>query len=314
MRATGLGGGGAASGAVRRAAGRVVAAACLGNAGKYALLAQLLSAEQRLAANALVSSSGSASVIVGPALAGLLATAVGPAWVVGLDAVSFAVLAVQVGRLGGGTAEPVTPTRSLAGLRFLRGRPELLGILVLTWCFNFLYGPVEVALPLHVTDDLHAGTRLLGLYWTLFGAGAVLGGLTVGTLRKLPLWPVTLGIVAGWGLMLLPFGLRAPAPVTLTCFALGGLIYGPFTALSFTLFQNRTPAEQLTTVLAARSAAMLTSAPLGTAFGGPLTTAFGPRQVLGASGLATIALAVATLGLRRLRWPRSAVRRRSGIA
>ncbi|MEV7188084.1 MFS transporter [Kitasatospora sp. NPDC093102] len=274
-----------------------------GNAGKYSLLARMLPPEQRLAANALVSASASASVVVGPALAGFLATAVGPAWIVGLDALSFAVLAVQVGRLGDpgeapATGVPIDAGRSAAGLPLLRRRPELLGILALTWAFNFLYGPLEVALPLHVTEDLHAGAGLLGLYWTVFGIGAVLGALAAGALRRLPLWPVTLGIIAGWGLALLPFGLGVPASVSLVCFALGGVIYGPFTALSFTLFQDRTPAAWLTAVLAARSAALLTAAPVGTALGGPLTAALGPQRVLAASGFATIALALVATAAR----------------
>ena len=87
----------------------------------------------------------------------------------------------------------------------LRSHPELLGLLTLTWFFNLLYGPVEVALPLHVTDDLHAPGTLLGLYWTLFGIGAVLGGLRGRRTAALPLWPVTVAIVVGWGLSLLPF-------------------------------------------------------------------------------------------------------------
>ncbi|MHC3817185.1 MFS transporter [Streptomyces sp. DT9] len=274
-----------------------------GSAGKYSLLAQILPPDQRLAANALVSSSTSASVITGPALAGFLAMAVSPAWIIGLDAVSFAVLALQVGRLGGvarsiATSGPVGTGRSAAGLHLLRRQPELLGVLALTWFFNFLYGPVEVALPLHVTDDLHAGSSLLGLYWTLFGVGAVLGSLAAGALRELPLWPVTLAVVAGWGLTLVPFGLGAPASLSVACFALGGVIYGPFTALSFTLFQDRTPAAWLTTVLAARSATLLTAAPVGAALGGPLTAALGPRLVLAASGITTVVLAVVATGVR----------------
>lgn len=274
-----------------------------GGAGKYALLAEMVPTGQRLPANALVGSSASASVIVGPALAGLLATVMSPAWIIGLDAVSFVVLAAQVRRLGGAaeavtTPAPVDTGRSAAGLRLLSRQPELLGILALTWFFNFLYGPVEVALPLHVTEDLQADASLLGLYWTLFGIGAVLGGLAVGALRKLALWPVILGIVAGWGATLVPFGLDAPASVSMACFALGGAIYGPFTALSFTLFQDRTPAAWLTTVLAARGAALLTASPVGTAFGGPLTAAFGPGPVLASSGVTTIALAVVATGVR----------------
>jgi hypothetical protein len=119
----------------------------------------------------------------------------------------------------------------------------------------------------------------------------VLGSLAAGALRRLPLWPVTLGIVAGWGAMLVPFGFPLPVPISLGCFALGGVIYGPFTALSFTLFQNRTPATLLTTVLAIRSAALLTASPMGAALGGPLTGLLGPGRVLAGSGIATIVLA-----------------------
>ncbi|MFE7184421.1 MFS transporter [Streptomyces erythrochromogenes] len=290
-----------------------------GNAGRYSLVAQMLPAQQRLAANALLSSSVSASIVIGPALAGFLAMVVGPAWLIGLDALSFAVLAVLVGRVraAGTGAEGAPQTgadRPSAGLQLLRKQPELLGVLALTWFFNFLYGPAEVALPLHVTDDLHAGAGLLGLYWALFGAGAVLGGLAVGALRRFPLWPVTLGIVAGWGLALVPFGLGASAPVTLACFTLGGLIYGPFTALSYTLFQERTPAAWLTTVLAARSAALLTAGPVGTALGGPLIALMGPRAVLAASGIATVVLAAvgAALRIRSTRRPVSRPGRETG--
>jgi hypothetical protein len=44
---------------------------------------------------AILSTFTQAAVVVGPALAGGLAALVGPAWVIGADAVSFAVLAVS---------------------------------------------------------------------------------------------------------------------------------------------------------------------------------------------------------------------------
>ncbi|AUG76942.1 MFS transporter [Kitasatospora sp. MMS16-BH015] len=281
-----------------------------GSAGRYSLVAQVLPPEHRLAANALLGASSSAAIVLGPAAAGLLATLLSPAWLIGLDAASFAILALLAHRstttaAAPGPAGPPTPPRRGEGLRLLRRQPELLGILTLTWAFNFLYGPVEVALPLHITTELHAEASLLGAYWTAFGAGAVLGGLAAGLLRRLPLWTVTLGIVAGWGLTLLPFGFGAPAAATVTCFGMGGLVYGPFTALTFTLFQNRTPTAQLTTMLATRTGALLTAAPVGTALGGPLTAAFAPHTVIAASGAATLLLAAtgAELRLRTRRPP-----------
>jgi MFS family permease len=278
-----------------------------GSAGRYTLLAELMPDEQRLAANTLVSSLNFGATIAGPAIAGVLVTHVSAALVLGLDAVSYLFLAVVVVSIRlpeSGHVSPVDRAAARGGLALLRSHPALLGLLTLTWFFNLLYGPVEVALPLYVTDDLRAPGTLLGLYWMLFGIGAVLGGLALGALQQLPLWPVTITIVVGWGLSLLPFGLGVPTAVTVACFTLGGAIYGPFEALSVTLMQAKAAKEHLAAMLAARSAVLLTASPLGTALGGPLTTALGPRATLGGSGLATVALgAVACVLLlaRRMR-------------
>ncbi|WBB59026.1 MFS transporter [Streptomyces sp. WMMC500] len=272
-----------------------------GNAGKFTLVGELLPEQHRLAANALLGASMSTSIVAGPAVAGFLATAVSPAWIVGLDALTYLLLAVQTARLGPGAEEsPEAPRKPPAGrgLRLLARQRELLAILILTWLFFALYGPVEVALPLYVTGELDGDAGLLGLFWTAFGVGAVVGGLTVGALRRLPLWPVTLGIVAGWGAtLLLPYGLGAGTAGAMACFALGGAVYGPYPALSFTLFQNRTPEGWLTTVLAARGAVLLTSTPVGAALGGPLVAAVGPRAVLAGSGAATVGVAVVGAGV-----------------
>jgi MFS family permease len=264
-----------------------------GSAAKYTVLAELLPHEQRLPANTLVSSLNFAATIAGPAIAGVLVTYVSSALVLGLDALTYVFLAGLVARTRlpeSGHVSLVDQAAARGGLALVRSYPELLGLLTLTWFFNLLYGPVEVALPIHVSEDLHAPATLLGLYWTLFGIGAVLGGLAVGALRQLPLWPVTVAIVIGWGLALLPFAFDVPTAVTVAFFTLGGAIYGPFVALSVTLMQAKSPPQHLAAMLAARSAVLLTASPVGTALGGPLTTALGARATLGGSGLATVVL------------------------
>jgi len=146
-----------------------------GTAGKYTLLAELLPDEQRLAANTLVGSLNFAATIAGPAIAGVLVTYVSSALVLGLDALTYVFLAALIVRTQlpeSGHVSPVDQAATRGGLVLMRSHPELLGLLTLTWFFNFLYGPVEVALPLHVTNDLNAPGTLLGLYWMLFGVGA----------------------------------------------------------------------------------------------------------------------------------------------
>src|SRR5207237_3498518 len=108
--------------------------------------------------------------IAGPAIAVVLVTHVSSALVLGLDALTYVFLAVVVARLRlpeSGHVSLVDEAAARGGLARLRSHPELLGLLTLTWFFNLLYGPVEVALPLHVTYALHAPRTLLGLYWML---------------------------------------------------------------------------------------------------------------------------------------------------
>jgi predicted MFS family arabinose efflux permease len=92
------------------------------------------------------------------------------------------------------------------------------------------------------------------------------------------------------GLIPFPF---APVGVTVACFALGGLIYRPFIPITHSRFQSATTAANLPTVLAARSALVMVSTPLGTAIGGPVVGALGASETLAASGIATVALAIA---------------------
>jgi MFS family permease len=267
--------------------------AAWGNAGKYTLLAELGGESGRLAANSLASTQEFLAVIIGPSLAGLLLAPIGPGALIALDAASFAFLGGQAWRVPLATpdrpAEPIDREAAESGLRLLR-RPDLLRLIVLTWAFFFLYGPVEDALPVYVARDLHASASLLGAYWSAFGVGALAATLITGTLRNHDIRRTTLLIVAGWGACLVPFGF-APVGVTLVCFAVGGLVYGPFVPLSYALFQAATTPDRLASVLAARSAVVMTATPLGTALGGPIVGAVGASRTLALSGAATVALA-----------------------
>jgi predicted MFS family arabinose efflux permease len=262
-----------------------------GSAGEYTMLAELGGAEGRLAANSLASAQVWLATILGPAVAGLLLSSIAPGWLLAFDAVSFAFLGLQAWRTHSEapTDEPVDAPAAESGFRLLR-RHDLLGLIALTWLFYFLYGPVEDALPVYVAHDLHAHARLLGAYWTSFGVGALVSTLLVGMLRRRATRATVLLIVAGWGACLVPFAF-APTAVTLACFAIGGIVYGPFPALTYALFQSITTTANLPSVLAARSALVTISTPLGTAIGGPVVAGLGAKWTLSASGLATVALA-----------------------
>lgn len=284
-----------------------------GISGQYTLVAEHLPQASRTAANALLSGLSMAAFVIGPLAAGLAVAAAGPALPLAADAASFTILAIAAATAGGGRpatrpAQVGQPGRAAGFAVIARTRP-LAGLLVLTVAYYFLYGPVEVALPLYVTGPLHGSAGLLSLFWTVFGIGATAGSIAAGLARRLPLWPVLVAAVIGWGAALAPLGLAALPVPALACFATGGLLYAPYPALSATLFQRESPPELLSQVLAARGALTVLASPLGTALGGPLTTWLGAQHTLLVSTAATIAtgLAATTLLTRRRhqarRWP-----------
>jgi MFS family permease len=296
-----------------------------GNAGTYTLVAELLPDEDRVTGNALVSTFAQASFVIGPALAGGMTALVGPGWVIAADALSFTALAttcwltaLHESPIGAGSGGP--PISSLAettdssgpreegtagGWGIIVRQPRLVGLVAVTCVFFFLYGPVEVALPIHVAAELHGSPGLLGAFWTVFGVGAVVGGLGAGLLRDRPLWAVVVVIIVGWGAALLPVGLTDAVIPGLIGFAAGGVIYGPFTAICTTLFQRACSPNVLSRVLAARSALTTPSTAAGMVLGGPVVTAIGGRETLLASGVLTIVLGVVVaVAVRAARRPR----------
>lgn len=263
-----------------------------GSAGTYTLVAELLPDEDRVTGNAVLSTFGQAAIVVGPAMAGGLTALIGPGPVIGADAASFAVLAVAgwaVARRQHATvaAGPTWAWRTIVG------RPPLLGLIAVTCVFFFLYGPVEVALPVHVAHESHGSPGLLGLYWTVFGVGATIGAIGAPLLKHRPPRWVVVGIIVGWGVALVPLGATDAVAPGLAGFAVGGLIYGPFSAVCTALFQRGTPPRALSGVLAARAALTTPATALGTLLGGPVVTAIGGRPTLLLSALLTIALGAA---------------------
>ena len=273
--------------------------AAWGSAGRYTLIAELLPTRHHLPANAVMTTINEFATIVGPPLAGILIGLTNAAVVIAIDAASFAVLAVTYR-----FAVPNTrfeERSSTAGFPTIRRDRALLGLLTLSFAFFFLFGPFYAALPIHVTDELHASATMLGAYYTAFGIGAVIGGLVTGYLRRWPLWPTTVGIVAANGAALLPLGLGAPTVVTLASFTLAGTIWAPYMSTSMALFQRTTPADRLGQVLAANGSVLVVALPLGTVLGGALVTTIGARETLLASAVATVVLGACAAGLLALR-------------
>jgi MFS family permease len=277
----------------------------LGVAGAVSSVAELLPESQRVAGNSLITVAAFVATIAGPALAGLVIATLGPGPAIGLDAGSYLVLVGAVllsRRFQPPAARPAGPGPGMGrALRALARQPAVLGITVACVAFFGLYGPVEVALPVYVSQVLHAGPGVLGGYWALFGCGATAGALASAWVQRFGLWTVTVAVIAGWGACLVPFGVTASVAIGFAALAVGGLIYGPFVPLKQTIIQRNSPPGYLAALAAASGLFTVPASPIGTALGGPLVAAIGPAATLAASGLATVALAVTVAAVLLLR-------------
>ncbi|WP_406083570.1 MFS transporter [Streptomyces virginiae] len=288
-----------------------------GQAGVYTLIARVLPERDHLAGNAVLSGVGSIATVAGPPLATLLIAFGSPATVLAVDATTFLVLAVTflVAVPKDAVPEPEDDTASrAAGFAVIRRSPALSGLLALSFAFFFLFGPVYVALPLHVSDDLGASAGVLAGFYTAFGIGAVLGSVLTGHLSRWRLWPTTVGIVIGFGALMLPLGLGAPTAMSVVCFGVAGLLWPPYSSLSTTLLQRSAPSALLPQALAASSAVRVLSVPLGTALGGPLAGGLGAVGALRLSGAGIVVVGLVAASALTLRAARTCHEPAAGTA
>ncbi|MET9342182.1 MFS transporter [Nonomuraea sp. NPDC003804] len=268
-----------------------------GMGARTAVVAELVDEEEdRRAANSLLYSGGQLSLILGPAVAGLLATAIGPDAVLATNGLCFLVLAVSlVGfpRLGRPPAEEAEGLGSmLPGLRALFGNVRVATLIVMTFVVAVIATPVDVALPVYVADILGGSASTLGLFWTLYGVGGLVGAILGGALRRIPLWPATIAIAFGCGAAVLPLGLTAMFLPALIGFAISGFVFAPYPALSTTLLQQSIPAAAMVAAGTAWSSMILVAEPIGSALGGVMVQRLGPQPTILISAFAMMGVAL----------------------
>jgi MFS family permease len=177
------------------------------------------------AASALLSLSANASFIVGAALGGVLAAGPGPGTVYAADAASYA---LSFGLLcllrplpaPAGDGRPAGPHGVLAGLRYARGRPELIGSYVADLAaMTFAY---PVSLFPFVAADLHA-TWSVGLMFSANSAGAMAFSAVSGWTGRVRRYGLAIAVgAAAWGAAIVGFGLAPDVAVALACLVAAG--------------------------------------------------------------------------------------------
>jgi MFS family permease len=190
---------------------------------------RVVTRDQLTAAAALLSLSASASMIAGTTLGGLLATWPGPRAVYILDAATFVVSLGFLSRLGPLPA-PATADGDdvpsgglgglLSGLRYARGRPELIGsyladLAAMTFAYPNALFPFMAA-------ELHAPWAV-GLMFAAPSAGALAASATSGWTGRVHRHGRAIALAAAaWGLAITGFGLAPDIGAALALLVLAG--------------------------------------------------------------------------------------------
>jgi MFS family permease len=251
------------------------------------------------AANMLSSFSINLSLIVGPAVAGLLVASFGGPSVLLIDAATFAVMAlvaITLPILNRSKSPAQAPLSERLGLRQLWNMKVVRNTTLLSLVFFFSYGPLEAALPLYSDAILQTDARGYGLLWSALAVGALIGTLSSTMLSRRLRLGVALPLIALlWGASLLPMAFINELWLACALLLLGGLMWGPYTPMETTLLQRNIPKAQLGRVFGARSTLLAGGSPLGLAVGGILLAYVPSTSVIAFSALACILVGLSGL-------------------
>jgi MFS family permease len=248
------------------------------------LVPELVPAERRHEANALLGLVQSAARVAGPALAGVLAVVASPAAVLLVDAVSYlpsvgALLLLRTRAADRGETPSVYDDLR-AGWRIFRSLPWLWAVTlqftlfnVITWAPYLVLGPV-------VADRTYGGAGTWGTVLAIYGAGAIVGGLVALVWR--PRRPLVAATAVGllWAAPSAALAATAPLIVVGAAAFTGGLVSSIHGTLWTTTVQQRIPAEAMSRVNSLVVVGAFSVGPIGLALAGPVAEATSVATVL----------------------------------
>jgi MFS family permease len=242
-------------------------------------------------AMAFSSSGNQAAIIGGPALGGFLyAAGASVVYVVCTGLFVLGASLVWSARYDHKPAPrvPVTMDTLLAGVRFIRAKPVVLGAISLD-LFAVLLGGATALLPIFARDILHVGPEGLGLLRGAPAMGALLMSLVLArwTIRSRA-GAILFSCVAVFGLTTIAFGLSPWFWLSMGALFINGAVDMVSVVVRQTLVQLDTPDEMRGRVSAVNSIFIGASNQLGEFESGATAALFGPVGAVVVGGAGTL--------------------------
>ncbi|HUI83061.1 MAG TPA: MFS transporter [Candidatus Binatia bacterium] len=218
-----------------------------------AIVPAILPSQQLAAGNSLMQGSVQLTGLIGPATAGALIGAAGLAAAFGVDAASFVVSIIMLALIttsGAPAAQQPLFAAIREGVAYALAHPVIRSLLVAYATMNlFLTGPFMVGAPL-LAWERFGGATALGLLFSSFGAGALLGTLAAGRdRRQRRLGPLLLTVYGAAGTTMTALGLISRLWVSAAVLLLLGVIVGYSNVQMLAYLQRQTEPDKMGRVM-----------------------------------------------------------------
>ncbi len=238
------------------------------------------------------------SFIIGPAIAGLLAGAIGPGPTLGIDALSFVVSAAMLGRVNRPLRAQARPSEShllreiREGVTFVASHPILRMVIAFWSATSIVTASIIPVVTYYVTRDRGLGAEAFGFVVSAYSIGSAAGALSTARLTRGQLGaPLLAGNVVAGTLILILTG-TSSLPIMLLA-ALGTGFANSIVLVSYiTLRAAASPDELLGRVGSTARTISLGLQPLGMLAGGALLDLAGGGATLRVISAGVIAVSV----------------------
>jgi len=276
---------------------------------RQAFVSEMVGKEAIMNAVSMNSAVFNTGRVIGPAVAGAVLVAVGPALCFAINAASYLVVLSMLARM---RVKPVIARmRGSAasglreGLRYVRTTPNVLLPIMLIGIVGVFGMNFNVWVPLLAAEDFGAGAGTYGALMSAMGIGALSGALSLALFGRRPSRRRMLISATALGVAELILGLIAsiPGPVVVAMIALAaaGFCMSTTSAMANTIVQTTAPDALRGRVMAVYTTIFSGTAPVGALLTGAIADRFSAAVAVGFGGFVAAVAAISIASLHRRR-------------
>ncbi|WP_084678518.1 MFS transporter [Actinopolymorpha alba] len=280
-------------------------ASAIDNPARQSFVVEMVGRDDLPNAVGLNSASFNGARVIGPAVAGFLIVFVGTGWVILINAVTYAATIWAIAKMRPSelhTTEPVPrkPGMVRDGLRYVRGRPDLMLVLWVVFfvgCFGLNF---QMTSALMATQVFGKGAGEFGMLSSIMAVGAVVGALGAAR-RGVPRLRTVVGAAVIFGILEIFVGLMPTYSSYAAMLPLLGFAQLTMITAANAMMQLTVVPDMRGRVISLYSMVFIGSTPLGSPIIGWIGQVFGARWTLIGGGLVSLigTIVVGSILLRR---------------